>query len=71
MTVGNHKPLDIGARRVMGAQFVPLDRIEGPFEQRAEDGGLDLVQSAPAASCSSPISSRRKRERVGREETRR
>jgi hypothetical protein len=27
----------------VGAELVPLDRVEGPFQERAEDGGLDVL----------------------------
>nr|WP_224005503.1 hypothetical protein [Aureimonas sp. SA4125] len=37
------QPLDIGERRVMGAQATTLGRVERLFEERAEDGRLDLA----------------------------
>ncbi len=37
-----HQPLDVRARRVVGAELVPLARLQGPLQQRAEDGRLDI-----------------------------
>ena len=36
------QPLDIGARRVVGAELGALLGVERALQQRAEDGGLDL-----------------------------
>ncbi len=40
---GEDEALDIGARGVVGAEFVAVVRIEGAFEKGAEDGGLDVA----------------------------
>ncbi len=40
---GQHQPLNIGARRVVGAKSVALGGVEGAFQQSAQDGGLDLA----------------------------
>jgi hypothetical protein len=37
-----HQAVDVGARRVVGAQGVALVHVERAFEQGAEDGRLDL-----------------------------
>ena len=42
-----HQPLDIGARRVVGAKLVALVRVQGAFQQRAENGGFDLTPILP------------------------
>ncbi|MNS12929.1 hypothetical protein D3C72_445070 [compost metagenome] len=36
------QPLDVGARRVMGAQAVALLRVQRALQQRAEDGRLNV-----------------------------
>src|SRR6478735_12276739 len=38
-----HEPLDIGARRVVRAEFMALSGIERAFQQGAEDGGFDVT----------------------------
>ena len=40
---GQHEALDVGARGVVGAELVALARVEGAFEQGAEDGGFDVA----------------------------
>ena len=45
---GSHEPFDIGAGRVMRAQFVALAFVERAFQQCAEDGGFDLF---PVGLC--------------------
>ena len=40
---GHDEALDVGAGRVVRAELVAFDGVEGAFEQRAEDGGLDVV----------------------------
>ncbi|NNJ27316.1 hypothetical protein LzC2_34180 [Planctomycetes bacterium LzC2] len=37
---GQHQPLHIGPRRVMRAEFMPLRRVQGALQQRAEDRRL-------------------------------
>jgi hypothetical protein len=39
---GLHQAVDVGARRVVGAQRVALQRVERALQQGAEDGRLDL-----------------------------
>jgi hypothetical protein len=39
---GQDEAVDVGARRVVGAEVVALERVEGVFEQGAEDGGFDF-----------------------------
>jgi hypothetical protein len=39
---GQDEAVDVGARGVMGAEVVAFKRVEGAFEQGAEDGGLDF-----------------------------
>ena len=39
---GHDQPLDIGARRVVGAQLVALDGVQGTLQERAEDRRLDV-----------------------------
>ena len=43
-----HEALDIGARRVVRAELVPLARIQRAFEQGAEDGRFDVL---PFGAC--------------------
>jgi len=38
---GPDQALDVAAGRVVGAELVALAGVEGAFEQRAEDRGLD------------------------------
>ena len=38
-----HQTFDVGARRVVGSEFVPLARIEGALQQGAEDRRLDVT----------------------------
>ena len=40
---GDHKALDIGAGRIMGAELGALARIERAFKQGAENGGFDIA----------------------------
>ena len=40
---GDHQPLHIGARRVMGAQLAPLVGVERLFEQGSENRGVHLA----------------------------
>ena len=40
---GQHQPLDVGARGVVGAELVALARLQRAFEQGAEDGGFDVL----------------------------
>ena len=40
---GQHQALDVGARRVVGAERVALGGVERAFEQGAEDGRFDLL----------------------------
>ena len=47
----DHQPLDIGARRVVGAESGALPLVQRALQQRAEDGGLDI---APVALGSDP-----------------
>ena len=55
----HHQPLDVGARRVVGAEPLALVRVERLLEQRAEDRRLDLAPVLPSRlRSSSPISSR-------------
>ncbi len=42
---GQDEALDVGARGVVGAELVALERVEGAFQQGAEDGGLDVGAS--------------------------
>ena len=46
---GDDQPLDIGARRVVGTEFGALPLVERALQQRAEDGGLDIVPVAPGS----------------------
>ena len=39
---GQDEAVDVGARRVVGAEVVAFERVEGAFEQGAEDGGFDF-----------------------------
>jgi len=41
------QPLDIGARRVMGAEAAPILGVERLFEQRPEDRGVDVAPVVP------------------------
>ncbi|MSU49349.1 MAG: hypothetical protein EXS37_09735 [Opitutus sp.] len=68
---GEDKPFDVGARGVVGAEFVAFGRIERTFEQGAEDGGFDF---APLEAGSGEQEAElgavdRKRGRVGEEAT--
>ena len=38
-----YQALDIGTRRVVGAEFVPLTRVQGALQQGAEDRRLDVT----------------------------
>jgi len=38
-----HQAFDVGARRVVGAEFVPLARVQGALQQGAEDRRLDVT----------------------------
>ena len=44
------QPLDIRAGCVVSTKFAPLGGVQGLFEKRAENGGLNLSQSFFAAS---------------------
>ncbi len=44
---GQDQAVDVGARGVVGAEVVAFERVEGAFEQGAEDGGLDFASSRP------------------------
>ena len=44
---GDDQPLDIGARRVVGAELGALPPVERALQQRAEDRGLDIAPVAP------------------------
>jgi hypothetical protein len=46
---GHDESFDVGARRVMRTKGVPFFGIQRPFEQCAEDGGLNI---APVGVCS-------------------
>lgn len=39
---GQDEAVDVGARGVVGAEVVAFERVEGAFEQGAEDGGFDF-----------------------------
>ena len=43
---GQHQAFDVGAGREVGAQLVAFAGIQRPFQQRAEDGGLDAGSSS-------------------------
>jgi hypothetical protein len=45
---GQHQALDVGARRVVGAELVALGGVQRTLQQGAEDGRLDL---APVGSA--------------------
>ena len=45
------QPFDIAAGRIVGAEFGALPLVQRPFQQRAEDRGLDL---APVSGGSDP-----------------
>ena len=42
-----HEALDVRARRVVGAQVVPLGGVEGAFEKGSENGRLDALPVLP------------------------
>ena len=44
---GQHQPLDVGARGVVGAELVALAGVEGALEQGAEDGRLHIPPVGP------------------------
>jgi hypothetical protein len=39
----HHEAFDVGPGRVVGAELVPLDRVQGAFQECPKDGGLDLL----------------------------
>jgi hypothetical protein len=39
---GQDEAVDVGARGVVGTEVVAFERVEGTFEQGAEDGGFDF-----------------------------
>ncbi|PKO49477.1 MAG: hypothetical protein CVU31_00600 [Betaproteobacteria bacterium HGW-Betaproteobacteria-4] len=39
---GQDEAVDVGARGIVGAEVVAFERVEGAFEQGAEDGGFDF-----------------------------
>ena len=55
---GQHQPLDVGARRVVGAERVALGGVERALQQGAEDRGLDVAPVGARRRGSSSIWSR-------------